>query len=130
MARFSANLFGYDTENDTTQMCMSTCVQVTSSHVFEQEAISTPEDGWAYQQGDHALSYKEFDVTTVANKPYGVRAGQKGTVHLFQLFGATPLLPSNEDAFPQYQALLDTVYQGITEHGGWEHLSEGLGLSQ
>ncbi len=121
-----AGLFGVDSD----QMCMGgRCISTISRQVFEKSALDVATPLWSYESAGVNLSYVSFSVVTVDNPSFGIEAEHTGVLHLFTSSAPdAPAAPASAATFTAYETLLDVVYEGVTEHGGWEHLKNALDL--
>ena len=124
-----AKLFGYKNDSGVSQECFGKeCVSVPSSQLFPSSAALNTRPKWEYREGDIGMSYSEYDVTTMDNEAFGVKAGTSGKIHIFSTFSGAEIVPLKIDDFKTYDRLMDVISGGISHHGGWKYLQAALGL--
>lgn len=122
-------LFGLGVTDDVYAMCggVDYCISTRSPQVFPLEVLHSTPSTWSYFDGTVTLNYYRYEVVTVEQKTFGIPAGHKGTLHAFTMFapgaGAAPVGPDDLDA---YENLMRVIFDGVTEHGGWQHLQEAF----
>ena len=132
-----AKLFGLDMEGNKVKdgviefKGLPTKPTVPSPWIFDVHAwaaITQPEWSFSADGGSYSSQYFKLPVTTVDNDLLGVRAGQKGILHLFstnnsQSFAA-PVTPS---ILNEYDQNYDFGRLAMAA-GGWKVFADSLGL--
>jgi len=132
-----AKLFGFDVEGKKVNdgviefEGLPTKPTVPSPWIFDVDAwaeITQPEWSFSADGGSYSSQYFKLPVTTVDNDLLGIRAGQKGVLHLFstnnsQSFAA-PVTPS---VLNEYDQNYDFGRLAMAT-GGWRVLADSLGL--
>lgn len=104
--------------------------QVPSPQIFKVDAWrgeTQPE--WQFRRDSVSIQYFDLNVTTVANRQFGISAGQAGRVRLFisnnsESFAAPRDLPMLQE----YDQNYSFARAAIRDAGGGAHLFAALGL--
>lgn len=133
MSQDVARLFGADKDaNGHVPNCFGgACIDTISPQVFRQAGIKGNAPDWTFNEKGIDLRYGKYDVETVANTSFGIPAGKKGTLHVFQ--AADPqskTAPSSEADFKRYKVFMDTIFKGVTRGGGWNYMQEALKIDE
>ena len=106
-------------------------IKVPSARVFADDAwygITKPNWTWTSKEGIR-MDWFKLNVKTVANKTFGIKEGQNGTLNI--------LAATNKDSFAaplyfnqigQYQNNYTALGEGITKQGGFAAMQEALGI--
>ena len=128
-----AALFGNsDGNGDDSSVVTNTTLgqqSTPSPQVFALDAWDDIAPLWTYESGKIDLSMYRLSVETVDNEAFGVKAGQSGTVDVYvsrnPSSAPAPYQSSNLTAYAQNY---DVFREAVGEGGGFEYLSESLGV--
>ena len=129
------NLFGQSAgdgsiDGDSITMVRFPFVKVPSAHLFNESAWygrSAPD--WSFKKGSISISYNKLDVTTVENKSFGVKPGQRGQLHVFSAINTeSQPLPFKLNVLGEYEKNYDVIREAIAGGGGFPYLQDALGL--
>lgn len=105
-------------------------IQVPSNKIFDPSAWNNQAPLWSTKQGDIDISYFKLNVTTVANKAFGIKAGQSGIVNLFvannRNSGPGPVKPH---ILNSYDNNFDIYRAAISSGGAYPFIKEAFGLA-
>ena len=132
-----ANLFGNN--NQSSQNCQTkelvegdgltlTTVKPTIFRENAWDNISAP--AWNYQTNDSSstIDYYRLDVETINNACFGIKAGQKGELNIFNNINTnSDTAPSSPSIFNEYGDLYNTLIDGISGAGA-QHVLYSLGF--
>ena len=106
-------------------------IYVPSPKVFSESAWygkTTPD--WNYSKDNIELSYFKLAVKTVENKTFGVKAGQTGTLHIFNATNPESFAaPLNFGYLGEYDQNYKVIRDAIANQGGFAKLQDALGLT-
>ena len=117
--------------------CGKPCYDTVSAQVFTQDSFLNTPSSWEHNGNDpkfeHKIIYTKYTVTTVENSAFGVKAGSTGTLHAFSCIygdaGTEPTADPSKGGFDAYQAMLNFVYDAVTNQGGLQHLEDAFQIS-
>ena len=133
----TAKLFGYSGKPNpepplppgVAQQCFGElCFDIPSPQIFPKSAAENTLPKWEYSADGVTVSYSEYDVTTLENKNFGIKAGTPGKVRVFSTYGNFEPIPVTTEGFERYGQLMNVVFEGISNQGGWPYLQAALGL--
>jgi len=105
-------------------------IKVPSNKIFDANAWLNERADWSTTSGNIDISVYKLNVTTVANKAYGIKPGQTGTVNLFvarnKFSGPAPFQPAYLDSYDQN---FDVFRNAISTGGAYPYIKEALGLT-
>lgn len=106
-------------------------IKVPSARVFADDAwYGKTNPDWTWSKGGIRMDYFKLNVKTVANKTFGIKEGQTGTLNI--------LAATNKDSYAaplyfnqinQYLNNYDTLREGITKQGGFAAMADALGIT-
>ena len=106
--------------------------KMPSPQIFAESAWrgeSAPE--WEFQRGNLQIRYFDLDVTTVANRQFGIVGGQSGRVRLFTSNNTKSFAaPVQQSVLNEYNQNYDLGRRAISQEGGAAHLLEALGVPE
>ena len=104
--------------------------KMPSPQIFAESAWrgeSAPE--WEFQRGNLQIRYFDLDVTTVANRQFGIVGGQSGRVRLFTSNNTKSFAaPVQQSILNEYNQNYDLGRRAISQEGGAAHLLDALGV--
>lgn len=106
-------------------------IYVPSPKVFDPAAwYGKDKPDWSYSKDNIDLSYFKLPVTTVANNTFGVKAGQSGTLHIFNATNRESFAaPLTYGYLNEYDQNYNVIRDAIANQGGFDKLKDALGLS-
>jgi ELWxxDGT repeat protein len=106
--------------------------KMPSPQIFAESAWrgeSAPE--WEFQRGNLQIRYFDLDVTTVANRQFGIVGGQSGRVRLFTSNNADSFAaPVQQSILNEYNLNYLAARSAIREFGGAEFMLDALGIAE
>jgi hypothetical protein len=106
--------------------------KMPSPQIFAETAWrgeSAPE--WEFQRGNLQIRYFDLDVTTVANRQFGIVGGQSGRVRLFTSNNAESFAaPVQQSILNEYNLNYLAARSAIREFGGAEFMLDALGIAE
>ena len=120
-------LFGYGEEDGLVVRSVASGLglKIMAPTVFDQSGLDNAQVLWSYTNTDDSVSlrYVRCRVVTVENKNFGIDAGHEGIVHFFVVQAPkAPAIPLSPDSFDAYESLMNTTFDAVMNHGGWNWL--------
>ncbi|MBX2850081.1 MAG: hypothetical protein KTR16_17270 [Acidiferrobacterales bacterium] len=141
-----ANLFGKGLSTNN-QVCSGPdgsgfCVTVPELQIFDEMVLATTPVTWSAQADTHSppdilneIIYTKYQVTTIDNSNYGIKAGSTGTLHAFTTAwsNANTAPKGNAVDFKAYADMLNFIGHGLHKANaqgqtGFNFLNQAFGI--